>query len=518
MPPTFLEDLTFYLRNLEQNPEDTGPPSPAWATALLLRALARVEAGDSQNRRADPKGWLTYWRDEDRIERFVRGMDHLLRCGLAKTAAERRRLTEVGLLRWWDVYDEPSTGVHLLELDHLVKEVVTSVDTLPGPSLPGAADYALAIRAVIEEEKERRVVAPIGKVFLGLPNRDALRWLLLVEVTQSIGPKDPLLLSHELVAALSEKIYRWTDDNTKFPFPWSIMNRLAGMGLVSLGGSKQRGSRTVKLEPIGQELFAEMRKPEGSPLSVLASTLCRDLVMSAARTATGEVDAESMIAASAFAEQGNLVVHEIRNTLLPVRSALDALYRERPLDPALERHRIAIDKGIAHVFSFLTDLNRAATVAASPAEPFDVRPAIEEATEAVDLPAGVGLEVDLGTSLLPALRGNRRRFILALRNLLRNACQHGGPRLSRIRMEVAPVEHGRALRLLIDDDGQGVPEDKRELIFLRGVSLSPGGTGQGLPESRLVFEREFKGSLRCEPSPLLGARFHIQILAAGASR
>lgn len=113
---------------------------------------------------------------------------------------------------------------------------------------------------------------------------------------------------------------------------------------------------------------------------------------------------------------------------------------------------------------------------------------------------------------------SKKSFILALRNLLRNACQHGGTRLSRIRLEAAPVEQGRALCLLIDDDGQGVPEDKRELIFLRGVSLSPGGTGQGLTESRLVFEREFKGSLRCEPSPLQGARFHIQILAAGASR
>jgi signal transduction histidine kinase len=73
------------------------------------------------------------------------------------------------------------------------------------------------------------------------------------------------------------------------------------------------------------------------------------------------------------------------------------------------------------------------------------------------------------------------------------------------------------VRITIEDNGQGVPEDKREIIFAEGVSLSAGGTGLGLALVREVFERELKGVVVCESSPLGGARFVIRVPAAGVS-
>lgn len=74
------------------------------------------------------------------------------------------------------------------------------------------------------------------------------------------------------------------------------------------------------------------------------------------------------------------------------------------------------------------------------------------------------------------------------------------------------VDEGRLIVTThVDDDGPGVPEARRELIFARGVSLRPGGSGQGLALVREVIEVEMRGTVRCEASPHGGARFTLSI-------
>ncbi|MGI8417591.1 MAG: sensor histidine kinase [Nakamurella sp.] len=86
----------------------------------------------------------------------------------------------------------------------------------------------------------------------------------------------------------------------------------------------------------------------------------------------------------------------------------------------------------------------------------------------------------------------------ALGNLLDNGAKAGGP----IRLSVQSSQ--RTVRIMVSDNGSGVPAADRERIFDRFVRLSSArtdsGAGLGLPISRAIA-RAHGGELRCLPLP-----------------
>jgi PAS domain S-box-containing protein len=79
------------------------------------------------------------------------------------------------------------------------------------------------------------------------------------------------------------------------------------------------------------------------------------------------------------------------------------------------------------------------------------------------------------------------RFRQIVRNLLTNAIRYGGPHI-----EVAISCDADEVTVAVGDDGQGVPEDKKELIFeaFEGAheGVAPGSIGLGLAVSRKLAE------------------------------
>ncbi|HWU04536.1 MAG TPA: sensor histidine kinase, partial [Novosphingobium sp.] len=71
----------------------------------------------------------------------------------------------------------------------------------------------------------------------------------------------------------------------------------------------------------------------------------------------------------------------------------------------------------------------------------------------------------------------------AVTNLLENATRHT-PAGSRIRLILPPVSGDGAIRILLEDDGPGVPEADRERVLRRFVRLDRSratpGSGLGL--------------------------------------
>ena len=68
----------------------------------------------------------------------------------------------------------------------------------------------------------------------------------------------------------------------------------------------------------------------------------------------------------------------------------------------------------------------------------------------------------------------------------------------------------------IDDNGPGIPVERREAVFAEGVSFRPEGTGLGLALVREVAVEDLGGSVRVDDSALGGARFVLRIPIAGA--
>ena len=70
------------------------------------------------------------------------------------------------------------------------------------------------------------------------------------------------------------------------------------------------------------------------------------------------------------------------------------------------------------------------------------------------------------------------------------------------------LSRGKNLLIIVDDDGPGVPPEARQRIFQPYHSTKSGGTGLGLALVQRVVTAH-GGTVRCEKSPLGGARFVV---------
>lgn len=98
-------------------------------------------------------------------------------------------------------------------------------------------------------------------------------------------------------------------------------------------------------------------------------------------------------------------------------------------------------------------------------------------------------------------------FGRALLNLLVNAHQWTGPGGNVV---VTLEEGDDELRLLVDDDGPGIPEAERQRVFEAGVTHRADGTGLGLSLVDLCA-RMHDGTCRIEASPLGGCRVRLHL-------
>jgi len=116
--------------------------------------------------------------------------------------------------------------------------------------------------------------------------------------------------------------------------------------------------------------------------------------------------------------------------------------------------------------------------------------------------AGAVLDVDVPADLTLKLRADAVRR--AITNLVDNARRHAR------HVALAAVAQGRSVLVTVDDDGPGIPADKRESVFRPFESGSSGGTGLGLTIARDIV-RAHGGEIILEESPMGGLRARIRL-------
>lgn len=129
-----------------------------------------------------------------------------------------------------------------------------------------------------------------------------------------------------------------------------------------------------------------------------------------------------------------------------------------------------------------------------------VTPAVER--------AGSKLRVGIGPMELPVL-GDEGAIWQILINLVNNAIQAGAP---EVRVSTV-LEPGEA-RVVVSDDGPGIPEEHVRSIFEPFFTSREGGSGLGLPISRRLA-REHGGDLVYTQSSSGGATFILSLPLAG---
>jgi two-component system, NtrC family, nitrogen regulation sensor histidine kinase GlnL len=199
------------------------------------------------------------------------------------------------------------------------------------------------------------------------------------------------------------------------------------------------------------------------------------------------------------------LAHEVKNPLAGLKGAAQLLQRRLSADdPDAARY---LDVILAETERLSTLVQRLLEPGpAQPLTPTNVHEVLERVRLLAEAEAGWAVRIirDYDPSL-PEIPADPDRLAQALWNLVRNALQaDAGEVRLRTRAEAGIVigdrPHRLALRIEVDDDGRGVPEDLAERIFLPLVSGRADGSGLGLALAQQIA-REHGGSLGYRSRP-----------------
>jgi len=201
---------------------------------------------------------------------------------------------------------------------------------------------------------------------------------------------------------------------------------------------------------------------------------------------------------------GNLA-HALKTPLTVITNAATA---DSPdLDATVIRESAAMRRQIDHHLARARAIGRRASAHA--------RAIVWESLEAVERAVDrlyENVTVDIAGNHQAQVRVERQDLDEMLGNLVENAAKYGG---GRVFVTVEPK--GRMVDVLVEDDGPGIPQERRGELFKRGARLDTTGkpgTGLGLAIVRDVAEI-YGGSIHLEESEDLGGLLARLSLPAG---
>nr|WP_206037845.1 HAMP domain-containing sensor histidine kinase [Rhodococcus sp. HNM0569] len=240
---------------------------------------------------------------------------------------------------------------------------------------------------------------------------------------------------------------------------------------------------------------------EADELAAAAESMLRDVADAQERTNAALATARDFAAVSA---------HELRTPLTAMRTDLEVLTNHRLGDD--DRAEILADLARAQgrVETTLADLERLARGELSSDKDFvdlDLRDVVDvAAADARRHHPDLTITVDADSTRLRGLPAGLR---LVVDNAVTNAARHG--RASHVAIGLHRVDG--TVRIVVDDDGSGVPEREREHVFdrfARGTHAAKTGSGLGLA---LVAQQAalHGGRAWFDESPLGGARLVVEL-------
>jgi signal transduction histidine kinase len=226
---------------------------------------------------------------------------------------------------------------------------------------------------------------------------------------------------------------------------------------------------------------------------------------------------------SAWQEVARRLAHEIKNPLTPIQLAVQELASKYSGDNPEYRRLLAtaqeiLTEEVGGIRRLVDDFSAFAKLPKVEPAPVDLGQVVEDFARShpewqefltIERQGQVGALCD--------------RMLLrnVLANLVENAVQaaEAAGRKPEIRIAVAPSPADRGARLIVDDNGPGVPAEARERIFDPYVTSKQHGTGLGLAIVRkIVLDHGGDVHVEDQPTALGGARFVVTLPTVAGAR
>lgn len=211
------------------------------------------------------------------------------------------------------------------------------------------------------------------------------------------------------------------------------------------------------------------------------------------------------------------IAHEIRNPLTAVKLNIQKLSEKKDLDEYdLSYLEISLE-AIAQIEKFIKELLNFARVPTLNLDWFPVEQIVEGSlkmiAETLELKK-VRLEKDYQEGL-PQVRVDADKIRQVILNILQNSCEAvdvGGTILIALSRGQNPS--GDCVRIVISDDGKGIPARDWENVFEPFYTTKSSGIGLGLAIARRILEQHH-GSIRVKEKSGWGTSFEIILTCEG---
>lgn len=335
---------------------------------------------------------------------------------------------------------------------------------------------------------------------------------------------------HEVARALADAL-----DRTLFPDAVAIVLRTE-QGIVDVrvgdvplieadvrayhaGGPLSSETLRVDVGPLGRR-GAILVRPGSAPrerflLVRLAANLADTAVREAAlahQASTARAQLTKLEKLSALGQLVSGVAHELRTPLTYANNSLhlaQARVRRAKLPP---EERVGIEAMLTEVLSAhdriahtVSTLRRLSAPRASPRSEVVLTEAVAEAARLFALTHVGSVAITRRLEGTALVRADAVEIQQAVLNLLQNAAEaapHG------VRIVVATRDVGDAARLIVEDDGPGIPPESRGRLFDPFFTTKPSGMGLGLSIVRRIVESH-GGVIDVGESAAGGARFEM---------
>jgi signal transduction histidine kinase len=256
-------------------------------------------------------------------------------------------------------------------------------------------------------------------------------------------------------------------------------------------------------------------------------------ILTSQKELTDEVDVQTRRLARTNAELGDrnraldefnaALSHDLKSPLQTALLAAEALIWGKP---RLSEAQKELADTIVNSTSRMGDLTRELlklsrmTDVLGDGERVEVRDVLNEVMEDLGARLAETRAELLVAGELPAALANPSLLREALQNLVENALKYGDPDTPRIRVEEVDAPWGR-VAFAVEDNGLGIPEDQRDLVFRPFLRLNRdkdrgGGVGAGLAIVQRIVSVH-GGKISVEDGVVLkGARFVVELSAYGS--
>ncbi len=242
--------------------------------------------------------------------------------------------------------------------------------------------------------------------------------------------------------------------------------------------------------------------------------LRRALRTGAARLDTARKEQVESARLRAWTEMARRVAHEIKNPLTPMRMSASTLARND--DPKVREAAEILLEEVHRLDNMARSFARFGRPPEGPPADIDL---VELCRAVVDVHDSPEVRVRLrADTAIPLANGHHDVIAQALRNLVVNAVEavsEGAPdlpdtgRSSEVEVELALGPGPGVVRLVVRDDGPGVPEHLLDEIWLPDVTTRHKGSGLGLAMVRRAAEIH-GGTATARNRPEGGAEFELR--------